>query len=720
MKKAYKTALSLMVVLAMITTVFFVMPVSAENQDQKRISVLTPNPSGVTFYDVAWKENGYPYAIAVGNDSSGNGVVYKFEYEWINGNGEQPTWTEITNGTKSGEVYMDVVYDTSSGTDIFYYVGTKTGTPGNAVAYKLDASTGQVTDLNLATRITATKSFNGACFDPTYGTQGALVAVGNDTSDNGLIAYYNVSGNSWGSNTTKAGDVLEAVTSEGSSRIYAVGYNNGRGIAYRYDYKKYTVISSVPSNAGAFYGIDWQPSPYEGRGYALVVGSDNGGYGFVWGLFDDNGTNSIGNATGINPGCPVLRDVDWKDDGTMAAIVGDSGAIYMYYDSQGGKVIDWSDPSVTHNLYGVAVKSPGSPGYGLGVGVSSTSKISYQVADSSTQIRLDTAYPHLTRIDFRDSAGNSKLNKQVDVGSTYYFLIDGYYMVNGADSWSSVNISIRAWYDADSEIQNFSSAPQGGNIRFRLDYNGTAWKLVEPTTEEIKLGTAGTETTSTDGNGNVHHILSINITFGPQVRYAPGDGTWDGSSNEHNATISFNDQNSWNFNITAFDRDHPTAGDSMYDEFGIFAYTEVSASQNPYGAGPPGTNITLNPSSRVVVSTNIDYHVSVNVTDLKNATGGHTISRTNIWVNNTNTSSNSSSQIYKWTNFTGNNKLWVWGTCSGNSLHYLAPSDNGIYTVENSGYNTIAYTAVEWKVYVPAGTPEDYFTATITYEISYP
>ena len=236
MKRGYEMALSLVMAFVMIATVFFVTPVTAEDQAQSRMELMKNTPTNVTFYDVAWNENTWNYAIAVGeNTSSGNGVVYRFEYAWTNGKAT-PEWTEITNGTKAGEVYMDVVYDTASNTDTFYYVGKKTGTPDSAVVYELDGATGQVTDLNVVGSISAAKSFNGACFDPSYGNKGALVLVGNDTSDNGLIAYYDFYLNTWKYNTTGVRDVLEAVTwSPYSGNIYIVGYNNNVGIAYSKD-----------------------------------------------------------------------------------------------------------------------------------------------------------------------------------------------------------------------------------------------------------------------------------------------------------------------------------------------------------------------------------------------------------------------------------------------------------------------------------------------------
>ena len=699
-------ALSLIVVVAMIATAFFITPASARDQANTPITSIS-NPSGVTFYDIAWNEDNYQYAIAVGEDGSHYGVVYKFDTS-------TETWSILKTAPNKYEIYRAVVYDTYSHDGTFYFVGNKSS---SAVAYRLNPDFSN-TPLDTPS---GASIFYGACFDPIHGSKGTLVAVGVDTGGNGVIATYDIStgntGSNWNYKSTGASDVLEAVTWESySGLIYAVGYNGNAGIAYSYDYTTASIISA-PSNAGAFYGIDWQPNPPDEVGYALVVGEDTSGYGFVWMLYDGG---NFADAAGISPETPSLRDVDWKDDGSMAVIVGLSGTVYAYYDSNSGVVVDWSDSHFTSDLYGVAVKSPGSPGYGLGVGASSSSKISYQVVDSSTELEVSTAYPHITRVEFRDQSNTNRVNQQVDVGNTYYFLIDSYYNLSGKDIWNTLDMNITAWYDGGTEITDYSSAPAGGNIRFKLHYNGTSgeWKKIDPSTSEITLPSAGTPRTYKDGSGNIHHVISINITFGPQIRWAPGDGHWDPAT-VHNTTDALNDANSWNFEVYVYDRVNKSAKDQWYDEFGIYSYTQVSASNNPKGAGPPGSIIYLKDNSNVVVSANRPYYVSVNVTDLTSSSG-HTIERKYIYAKNIHPyATPDHSEISAWENFSINGYWLVWGNRSGTST--IDPLDNGNYSAgDQYGYNPgDAYTEVSWRVDVPAGKPEDHYTATITFEIGY-
>lgn len=694
-------ALSLIVVLAMIASGFFITPVKADDQAKSRISAGPSVRPEWTLQDVEWEENGH-YAIAVGqNTTSGNGII-----ERLNPDG---SWTELYTAT--GATFYDVVADMNAA-NTFYAVGAD-GT--KALAYMIIDAGGSATvqDINPSILGNA-QAFYGACFDK-YNDY--LVAVGTDTTTNGLIAYYDFS--NWHSDTTAPSDVLEAVTWDYSGKILAVGHNGGAAIAYSYDYSTPSLIPAPP-DAAAFHGIDWQPW----LDYALVVGEDTNGYGGVWKLVYDNSSGYFVFSPplgGITAGTPPLNDVDWDSGGGGAVIVGNSGAVYIHYAWQ-DRVVDWTDPSFTSNIYGVSVKSPGSPGYGLGVGVSSAPVVSYQVSDSSTEITVDTVYPHLNEIDFRDFSGASKLNQQVDVGSTYYFYINASY----SQGWDKVNMDIYAWYDNGDDTTNYNDT-QGANLNFKLHYvpdttdpvnNSGIWTLVYPTTGEVTL--ENWNDVCVDGTAYGIFHLYVNITLGPQIRYAPGDGTWNNATDQYNRTSSLNDINSWNFNVTVYDSSLTTARQTRYDEFGVFAYTEVGASQNPSGAGPPGSTITLNPESQVAIRANRNYYVTVNVTDLKNATGAETIPRANIEVINSHGDASGNSDISAWTAFSGSGPLWLWGVSAGPT--YMPPMDNGTCTAGlSSGYDTsTTYTPVSWRVNVPPTTPEDHFTATITYEISYP
>ena len=205
------------------------------------------------------------------------------------------------------------------------------------------------------------------------------------------------------------------------------------------------------------------------------------------------------------------------------------------------------------------------------------------------------------------------------------------------------------------------------------------------------------------------------------MAHAPGDGTWDPPTSQIDPAQAFNDPYSWNFNMTIYDRTTPTARESKYDEFGTYAYTEISAGGNPSGSGAPGSLLTLTPSSRVYIRTNVEYNITVNITDLSNATGGSIIPRTYVQVlnedpNGFNTTGNT--DISAWTTFPSSGPLFVWGTSAGGRM---SPLMDGTYTAGYTpGYSTsLVYTTVSWRIFIPVGTPDDSFTSTVTYTIDY-
>ncbi len=706
-----------MVVLAMIATVFFVTPVRADDQAKTRIEPFASNPSGMTFYNIAWDEQNWSYALAVGEDTSGNGWIKKYNFT-------TGVWDNVFG--RVGTVFYDIVADMNK-PDTFYVVGQDTGSGTTSAGIVEHAETASPSYTDLPSANLQGAAFYGCTFDAWQGSSGSLIAVGTDTTTNGIIDVFDVYSQTWTKRTTAPGDVLKDATwnyYNAPSYIVVVGNNGGAGIAYSYDYSSANIIS-VPSGVGPLHGVDWRSNDY--MAYALVVGEDTSGVGKVWMI--DSSWNFY-ELSGTDASTPILNGVDWDANGDFAVIVGNGGYVYMHY-AWDDSVISWTDSTYTDDLYGVAVKSPGSPGYGLGVGAASSPIISYQVSDTSTGIILDTVFPHLNAIDFRDSAGNSKLNQQVDVGSTYYFFINASY----SQGWGNVELDIYGWYDYGDDTSNYNDT-LGANLNFHLHYvpdstdpvnNAGTWTVVWPIFGEISYvnsqqtvadDPAGSNPGIADDQDYFH--LYVNISFAEQVRWAPGDGvSWDAAADQTDRVSALNDINSWNFNVSVYDTGNTNAKQTRYDEFGIFSYTEVSASQNPSGAGPPGTRITLSSDSEVVIRTNRFYYVTVNVTDLKNGTGATTISRANIEVQNSHVDNGTApTDIMTWTAFTSPGPLWLWGQSAGPT--YMGESYDGTYSAGYQyGYDSTTYTPVSWRVNVPPTTPEDHFTATITYEISY-
>ncbi len=430
---------------------------------------------------------------------------------------------------------------------------------------------------------------------------------------------------------------------------------------------------------------------------------------------------------------PILNAVAWSPDGKRATIVGDSDSIYLYYD--GGDHISLWNSGGTDAFYGVTMKPPHSPGNALVVGASQSSLVSYQVADTSTTISASVHTPHINSLDFLDQYGTSRLNQQVDVGALYTFRMNTSY----AEGWDKIGIDIEAWYDNYDGTKEYGyNDTAGKNLNFKIHfqpdpvdpYNRSGnCTLLWPNTEEVVLdhwdisvddnpsaGTIGIN------DGQDYYHISIVLRFGEQMAYAPGDGSWDPASDQTDPGSAFNDPYSWNFNMTIYDRNSPTSKESKYDEFGIFAYTEVSAAGSPGGSGVPGSMVPLSPASHIYVRSNVPYNLTVNITDLKNATGQSYIPREYVEVlnsdqNGANTTSNT--DISSWTPFaSGTDSLFVWGTSAGGHMY---PLTDGTYTAGNTpGYSTSpVYSTVMWRIHLPAGLREDTFTATITYSIDY-
>ncbi len=435
-------------------------------------------------------------------------------------------------------------------------------------------------------------------------------------------------------------------------------------------------------------------------------------------------------------GSSQLNDIDWEPNGQLAIAVGNNGEVFVYYPGH-DSVSDWSDSSFTDNLYSIAVKPKGSPGYGIAVGESaSVGVISYQVYNSDTEITADSSTPHINVIDIKDNLGQSRLNKQSDVGNTYTFFLNCSYDLG----WAKVGgLDISAWYDFgndDIAMRNYNDTA-GKNYNFHLHFtpdstdpvnNGGVWRLLWPNgTDEVRL--VGWYQKTEDRSGFMGSIvgadefdyfhLYVNITFGEQLVFAPGQG-WSPSTNQSDPALSFNDLNSWNFNATIYDATVTTARESKYDEFGIYAYTEITAINNPTGSGAPGSLIYLNPASHIGVRANLPYKVQVNISDMVGERDStHKISRTAVHVLNNNGYANSTnSQISTWTAFPSSPvALYVWGT----DTYYMPNLDDGTWSAGlQGGYDDVStYTAVFWDLAIPPSTPDDRYRSTVIIEITY-
>ena len=439
-------------------------------------------------------------------------------------------------------------------------------------------------------------------------------------------------------------------------------------------------------------------------------------------------------------GAPPLNAVDWEDNGDLAIIGGNGGKIYIYYPGH-QDVSEWTSSAYTYDIGVIAVRSPGSPGFGLAIGESTSAGIiSYQIYNADTEIAADNNIPHINQLDIRDSLGQSRLNKQSDVGSTYTFFMNCSY----DQGWADVGgLDIYAWYDFgndDINVRNYNDT-EGKNYNFHLHFspdtfdpvnNPGTWELKWPNgTDEVTLidwyqktedrsGFFGSMPGAADGWDYFH--LFVNISFGAQLVFAPGQG-WAPAGNQSDPNSAFNDLGSWNLNITIFDRTTTSIRESKYDEFGIYAYTEISVHNNPGGQGFPGSLVELSPPTVIGVRSNIPYYVKVNISDMVGTRNpAHIIDRGNVEVRNSHSDVNATnSDISVWTSFTsgGTDALYVWG--NGSSMYQMPNLANGTWSAGlQEGYSDVdVSTSVFWRIFIPPSTPDDHYRATVVIEITY-
>ena len=431
-----------------------------------------------------------------------------------------------------------------------------------------------------------------------------------------------------------------------------------------------------------------------------------------------------------------LYGIAYEPTGKLAIAVGDGGETGVYYPGE-YRVSDWSDPSFSGNLMCIAVKPQGSPGYGLALGgYSSGSVISYQTYNTNTVIRGTSSTPRINNMSLFDQSGTYRLNKQSDVGSTYTFFINASYDLG----WTKVGgIDLYAWYDFGKDnltLQNYNYT-KGKNCNFYLHFtpdssdpvnNKGVWTLLWPNgTDEVILKSWYQRTEDRQGFGGStpgsdeydYFLLYVNVSFGMQILHAPGN-RWLKSTNQSDPTKSLNDINSWNLNITIYDKDNSAVHESKYDEFGIYAYTEISVQNNPSGSGAPGSLVYLSPPTKLGVRSNLPYKVLVNISDMAGQhNSSHSIARKNVHVLNNHPDANTTnSGISSWTAFqVSGDPLYVWGR----ETYYMPNLCNGTWSAGlQGGYSTdTTYTYIYWDVSIPPGTPDDTYQSVVEIEITY-
>ena len=255
--------------------------------------------------------------------------------------------------------------------------------------------------------------------------------------------------------------------------------------------------------------------------------------------------------------------------------------------------------------------------------VAATDIGSVEHSDSTLTVTVTGATPVIQWYNFTDSAGLSKIDAEVDVGSVYNFTV----RINDTNGWSDIEyVNITAWYDNGNDLTDNYNTTVGANLNMFLQYKNTTgtaeWSMLWPTGGEATLGTCG-EVVIDDYT----HNLTFRFTPGNQIRHTPGTPT-EGSS--------WNWERSWNFNISVVDSTNLKAW--VHDEYGIYMYTSISVSGSVTISGAPGQNWCEAPSSiDVTCSSNGNYSLYVNMSDPRTS-GGDVLNNETIGLNSTNAS----------------------------------------------------------------------------------
>lgn len=315
-------------------------------------------------------------------------------------------------------------------------------------------------------------------------------------------------------------------------------------------------------------------------------------------------------------------------------------------------------------------------------------------------------HPRLNWYDLRNATGASFLNAQMDVNVEYYFILN----ISSDQGWENIKyVNISCWHDLGSDASTYNyNGTQGANINMLLQYDNVTdtvgvFKMLWPTGSEATLGSCNeVNITGADPEGSPGFTETYNLTFawtpGYQFRYAP-DPT--------NTADGFNDDWSWNFNITIVDDDgyynynNPTKGPAE-NETAVYSYTEIVSAGWPVVIGNPGNNVSVNDaggSGNITLETrsNGNYSLEVNVTNLthkQNPT--YTIQNTSILTRG------GQNQFMQF--FDGSNPRWYYGS----GATYNASEGNGTSKTTSD---------VEWGVNISLGQQPGDYNATIYYHL---
>ncbi len=307
------------------------------------------------------------------------------------------------------------------------------------------------------------------------------------------------------------------------------------------------------------------------------------------------------------------------------------------------------------------------------------------------------AGPTISDFRLENATAVSKTGEQLDVDVDYFFVFN----VTDENGWTDIgddgNVSLRLWYDGNQTPElTYDQQTTGANYRIELKYVDTSdssaaslgeWSVTEG--RATYNASASSLTSITDG---YEFKLALRLHY--QVKQA-NDPT-------NNTVGSYNDDNSWNAEIVAYDGTATstlqTASTGEHMEFGVYMYTFVNISANWATTLGPGDTQSTN-AVTVYYRSNDDFRMRIwFVTHLVD--GSNTIDITNVQILAAADPNDNVTSDIQFTGLGIGNAEYIFGS----DVWWFAHSTD-------IDENTVV---VQFSVTVPYGTVDGTYTAQLT------
>ncbi len=708
-------------------------------------------PSDADFYDVEWTPDG-DWALWVGsNYMTGYACAWWYELAtdaWLEAVciDEAPGIYPI--GVESYEFHT-VCYMPSHPSFNECYLVMGDDSDGFGACYFIDvALKGQLIEQHMG----AVEDFNayGSVYDS---STNSVIVVGGDYYGAHAFRYF-VGSEDFGpgplcSDTSDTANVWFDVAlddSQSPADYYFVGKHDhqptrGGGGAGIYtptpDYQMWDSSAGTLIAIGLPMGFDFLTCiEWESMGeYMVMAGSSSSGAAILYRLVKSGTTryDAFYEIQDTLDETSMIWDLNFDDDGKGVAVgdwtdesyIGYALIADIWFDGIDYTVVQRSDASAMFmgdSLNGVDIVPSGNP-----VALLAGSAYKYHYTAASSNIQIDTLFPHIDYIDLYDAGTTtSRLNGQVDVDpgddSTMYDLTVRAWHNSGKENLISADVYM--WYDWGGE--GFPAAPFDSmgtensriHLRWTRGMSDTFQRIINyGGSNEAALDVANSVRVDDPGSDNI--TLTFRFVPHQQIRSAsgqgglafpffepPGDMYGTGASEQQSNPAALNAINSWNIRVDVVDTGSAVA--SAYDEFGVYKYTYLGTSGLPgggnvIGSGPPNTVATLSPTADVTYSANCPYQLTVSGTDLTGQLYGGTITADLLGV--------TGGQIGGTQYFTGvGAPIYLWGDDA--PMTYQQPLDMYTTTTTSSpgGWQVTFYCDIP-------GVAEDYYRGTLTYSL---